>query len=216
MREVGDKAFGALPSEHANVFSKAGICHEYLSAEKKNKKKGTYLDELLILEVTILLFLRGPLNPSLQEHTHSDSQEQDFHPSADTGIKAAQAEGSRRSRGGPGPGGATRTALRPRDSRALTGVVEGDLPAPGCGPGAVIHRSSFHDVWLRGVGFGSSHQDTDPVEHTGRSPGRPGRAGDGRCHPAGSPTAFPKRSPGPGRPGPVTPGGGTHVLGSGM
>lgn len=66
-----------------------------------------------------------------------------------------------------------------RFSALLTGVVKGYLPALSCGPGAVVHRSSFHYVWLRGVGFGSTHQDADSAKHTGRSPGRSGPTGGG-------------------------------------
>lgn len=126
-----------------------------------------------------------------------------FLPRADTRIKA-QVQGWRRSRGGPEHGAA------PRDSRALTGVVEGDLPAPGGGPGAVVHRSSFHDVRLRGVGFGSSHQDTDPAKHTGRSPGRSaGTGGRWVLSPSGETPPFARRLPaafpGWGRPGPAAP-----------
>lgn len=164
-----------------------------------------------MLEGTALLFLWGPLNPSpARPHAFRLPGALFLRRSADTRIKATQVKGSRDRGGAEGDRGtaARHTQRWPRDSRALTGVVEGDLPAPGGGPGAVIHRSSFHDIWLRGVGFGSSHQDTDPAKHTGRSPGPSGQAGDGRCHPAGAMPPFahhlPKAFPGPGG-GPARP-----------
>lgn len=167
-----------------------------------------------ILEVTLPLFLRGPLNPSLRVPMGTDPQERDS--SSELQRLRSKWHSSLPCQGGPEPSPVPHTRCH-----LLTGVVKGNLPAAGGGPGAVVHRSSFHDVRLRGVGFRSSHQDTDPVKHTGESPGRrgrsgptgggPGTAGQGlssRERRAGRrrlPTAFPEvslklvgaRSPGP-------------------
>lgn len=53
---------------------------------------------------------------------------------------------------------------------SLTGVVKRYLPAlhgPLGGPRTVVDGSPFHDVWLAGVGFGRSHQDTRSAKRVG-------------------------------------------------
>lgn len=90
---------------------------------------------------------------------------------------ASQLPGGARGGGGGGPA-------------ALTGVVEGDLVAARGGPGTVVHRSSLHDVRLRRVGFGGSHQHADPAEqHAARSAGG-GAGGAPRRQPPHSPAGL--------------------------
>lgn len=108
--------------------------------------------------------------------------ERDFSSEPHTPVKATPLERARRKLVPKGDLSTTQQHAQrcaTRSSALLTGVIKGYLPALSCGPGAVVHRSSFHYVWLRGVGFGSSHQDTDSAKHTGRSPGRSGPTGGG-------------------------------------